>query len=162
LQGVEAVARPVRYQNLICNTDENPAKELDEVEALMPRTNGLIVASSLPSGEAGFYRRIIKGGTKVVLIDRRLEGLRCPAVTTSAGWLGYTLISDVSARDLQFGDGQWVRGKGLDGFVPLGPFIITRDEIADVHALKIEGRLNGEIMQSSNTGKMIFKVPYLI
>jgi acylpyruvate hydrolase len=75
---------------------------------------------------------------------------------------GYTLINDVSARDLQFGDGQWVRGKGLDGFAPLGPFITTRDEISDVHALKIEGRLNNEVMQSSNTGKMIFKVPYLI
>ena len=75
---------------------------------------------------------------------------------------GYTLINDVSARDLQFGDVQWVRGKGLDGFAPLGPFITTREEIADVHALKIEGLLNGQVMQSSNTGKMIFKVPYLI
>ena len=75
---------------------------------------------------------------------------------------GYTLINDVSARDLQFGDGQWVRGKGLDGFAPLGPFITTSDEVGDVHALKIEGLLNGEVMQSSNTGKMIFKVPYLI
>jgi len=75
---------------------------------------------------------------------------------------GYTLINDVSARDLQFGDGQWTRGKGLDTFAPLGPFITTRDEIADVQALKIEGRLNGEVMQSSNTGKMIFKVAYLV
>jgi 2-keto-4-pentenoate hydratase/2-oxohepta-3-ene-1,7-dioic acid hydratase in catechol pathway len=75
---------------------------------------------------------------------------------------GYTLINDVSARDLQFGDGQWVRGKGLDGFAPLGPFITTRDEVPDVHALRIEGRLNGRIVQSSNTGKMIFKVPRLI
>ena len=75
---------------------------------------------------------------------------------------GYTLINDVSARDLQFGDGQWVRGKGLDGFAPLGPFITTRDEMADVHSLNIEGRLNGEVMQSSNTSKMIFKIPYLI
>ena len=75
---------------------------------------------------------------------------------------GYTMINDVSARDLQFGDGQWVRGKGLDGFAPLGPFITTRDEIDDVHSLKIEGRLNGEVMQSSNTGKMIFKVAYLV
>jgi 2-keto-4-pentenoate hydratase/2-oxohepta-3-ene-1,7-dioic acid hydratase in catechol pathway len=75
---------------------------------------------------------------------------------------GYTLINDVSARDLQFGDGQWVRGKGLDGFAPLGPFITTRDEIADVHALRIEGRLNGQTMQISNTGKMIFKVPHLV
>jgi len=75
---------------------------------------------------------------------------------------GYTMIDDVSARDLQFGDGQWTRGKSLDTFAPLGPFITTRDEIADVQALKIEGRLNGEVMQSSNTGKMIFKVAYLV
>lgn len=75
---------------------------------------------------------------------------------------GYTLINDVSARDLQFGDGQWVRGKGLDGFAPLGPFITTRGDIPDVQALHIEGRLNGEVMQSSNTGKMIFKVAYLV
>jgi 2-keto-4-pentenoate hydratase/2-oxohepta-3-ene-1,7-dioic acid hydratase in catechol pathway len=75
---------------------------------------------------------------------------------------GYTLINDVSARDLQFGDGQWVRGKGLDGFAPLGPFITTRADIPDVQALHIEGRLNGEVMQSSNTGRMIFKVPYLV
>lgn len=75
---------------------------------------------------------------------------------------GYSLIDDVSARDLQFGDGQWTRGKSLDTFAPLGPFITTRDEIEDVQALKIEGILNGEVMQSSNTGKMIFKIAYLI
>ena len=75
---------------------------------------------------------------------------------------GYTLINDVSARDLQFGDGQWVRGKGLDTFAPLGPFLTSRDEIADVQALDIQGRLNGEVMQSSNTVKMIFKVAYLV
>lgn len=75
---------------------------------------------------------------------------------------GYTLINDVSARDLQFGDGQWVRGKGLDTFAPLGPFITTRDEIADPNQLAIEGRLNGEVMQSSHTSKMIFHIPYLV
>ena len=92
-------------------------------------------------------------------------GRKCKHVSAAAALdyvFGYTLINDVSARDLQFGDGQWVRGKSLDGFAPLGPFITTRDEIADVHALKIEGRLNGVVMQSSNTAKMIFKVPYLI
>lgn len=75
---------------------------------------------------------------------------------------GYTCLHDVSGRDLQFGDGQWIRGKGQDTFCPVGPFITTKDEIADVHALKIEGRLNGETMQSSNTSKLIFKIPYLI
>jgi 2-keto-4-pentenoate hydratase/2-oxohepta-3-ene-1,7-dioic acid hydratase in catechol pathway len=75
---------------------------------------------------------------------------------------GYSLINDVSARDLQFGDGQWTRGKSLDTFAPLGPFITTRDEIEDVQTLKIEGVLNGEVMQSSNTSRMIFKVAYLV
>jgi 2-keto-4-pentenoate hydratase/2-oxohepta-3-ene-1,7-dioic acid hydratase in catechol pathway len=75
---------------------------------------------------------------------------------------GYSLINDVSARDLQFGDGQWTRGKSLDSFAPLGPFITTRDEIAEVQSLKIEGLLNGEVMQSSNTSKMIFKVAHLV
>jgi 2-keto-4-pentenoate hydratase/2-oxohepta-3-ene-1,7-dioic acid hydratase in catechol pathway len=75
---------------------------------------------------------------------------------------GYSLINDVSARDLQFGDGQWTRGKSLDTFAPLGPFITTRDEIDDVQTLKIEGVLNGEVMQSSNTSKMIFQVAYLV
>jgi LacI family transcriptional regulator len=81
-RGVEAVARPLGYRNLICNTDEDAAKELDETEALLPRTDGLIVASSLPPRKVGFYRRVIKEGAKVVLIDRRLGGLGCPVVTT--------------------------------------------------------------------------------
>lgn len=75
---------------------------------------------------------------------------------------GYAPLNDVSARDLQFSDGQWVRGKGLDGFAPIGPFITTKDEIPDPQALKIEGILNGEAMQSSNTKMMIFGVAYLI
>jgi 2-keto-4-pentenoate hydratase/2-oxohepta-3-ene-1,7-dioic acid hydratase in catechol pathway len=75
---------------------------------------------------------------------------------------GYSCLNDVSARDLQFSDGQWVRGKGLDGFAPLGPFITTTDEIPDPQSLKIEGILNGEVMQSSNTKMMIFGVAYLI
>ena len=81
-RGVEAVARPLGYRNLICNTDEDAAKELDETEALLPRTDGLIVASSLPPGKVNFYKRIVKEGAKVVFIDRRLKGLNCPVVTT--------------------------------------------------------------------------------
>ena len=75
---------------------------------------------------------------------------------------GYSLINDVSARDLQFGDGQWTRGKSLDTFAPLGPFLTMRDEIEDVQSLKIEGIRNGQVMQSSNTSKMIFKVAHLV
>ncbi|MCB9099270.1 MAG: fumarylacetoacetate hydrolase family protein [Anaerolineales bacterium] len=75
---------------------------------------------------------------------------------------GYTIANDVSARDVQFSDGQWVRGKSFDTFCPLGPYLVTTDEIADPHNLAIRCRLNGELMQDSNTGEMIFKIPELI
>ena len=82
-RGVEAVGKPVGYQNLICSTDEDAANEQVEIEALLPRTDGLILASSAPPAETKFYRRIIREGAKIVLIDRQLEGLRCPTVTTN-------------------------------------------------------------------------------
>jgi len=81
-RGVEAHARPVGYQNLICSTDEEPRKEMDEIEALLSRTDGLIVASALSARDAKFYKRLISEGAKIVLIDRLLDGLRCSAVTT--------------------------------------------------------------------------------
>src|SRR5437667_8206801 len=69
-RGVEGLARPLGYQNLICNTDEDAAKEQREIKALWSRTDGLIVASSAPPEETAFYRRIIKECTKLVFIDR--------------------------------------------------------------------------------------------
>ncbi len=75
---------------------------------------------------------------------------------------GYTLCNDISARDLQFGDGQWVRGKSLDTFCPLGPWLVTRDEILDPHVLAIRCTINGQVMQDSSTSEMIFGVRELI
>lgn len=75
---------------------------------------------------------------------------------------GYASSNDVSARDLQFSDGQWVRGKSLDTFCPIGPWIVTRDEVPDPHSLAIKTILNGTTMQDSNTNLMIFKIPEVI
>ncbi len=75
---------------------------------------------------------------------------------------GYMCANDISARDIQFADKQWVRGKTPDGFFPIGPFLVTKDEIADPHNLPISLKLNGEIMQSSNTSNLVFNVPFLI
>ncbi len=69
---------------------------------------------------------------------------------------GYTIGNDVSARDLQFSDKQWVRGQSCDTFAPCGPFLVTEDEIGDPHQLDIELRVNGKVQQSSNTGNLIF------
>ena len=76
--------------------------------------------------------------------------------------LGYTCINDVSARDLQFADVQWVRGKSLDTFCPMGPVIVTADEIADPDNLTVSCRVNGVELQSVSTARMFFSVARLI
>jgi 5-carboxymethyl-2-hydroxymuconate isomerase len=75
---------------------------------------------------------------------------------------GYTVANDVSARDLQFSDGQWVRAKSLDTFCPLGPVLVTADEIPDPQALRLVCRVNGEVVQDATTDLMVFGVAELI
>ena len=75
---------------------------------------------------------------------------------------GYMVFNDVTARDIQFSDKQWVRGKSCDTFAPCGPALVTRDEILDPQNLKLELRVNGQLMQSSSTSQMIFGVAHLI
>ena len=94
-------------------------------------------------------------------------GKRCKNASKSNALeyvLGYTCANDVSARDWQrqFGGSQWCRGKTFDTFAPLGPCLITRDEIPDPNNLRIRTLLNGGVMQDSNTADMIFDVPTLI
>jgi len=75
---------------------------------------------------------------------------------------GYSMMNDVSARDFQMAASQWMMGKTFDTFAPFGPAIVTADEIEDPHNLSISLELSGELMQNSNTGSMIFRVPRLI
>ena len=75
---------------------------------------------------------------------------------------GYICVNDVSARDLQFGDGQWTRGKSPDTFCPVGPRLVPREEIEDPQKLAIRCILNGEAMQDSSTDQMIFSVAEII
>ncbi len=75
---------------------------------------------------------------------------------------GYITANDVSARDVQFADSQWVRGKTLDTFCPLGPWLVTKDEVPDPHNLGIRCRVNGQTLQNSNTTQLIFKIPALV
>jgi acylpyruvate hydrolase len=75
---------------------------------------------------------------------------------------GYANLNDVSARDVQFADGQWVRGKSFDTFCPLGPYLVTTDEVPDPHELGIRCWVNGELRQESNTRELVFNVPHLV
>jgi acylpyruvate hydrolase len=75
---------------------------------------------------------------------------------------GYTLFNDVTARDYQFRTGQWTIGKTFDTFGPLGPALVTADEIPNPHALPIRLSINGEVLQDSNTSQLIFSIPALV
>ena len=76
--------------------------------------------------------------------------------------LGYSCLNDISARDLQVLDGQWTRAKGLDGFCPMGPWIVTSDEIPEPGALRIQCRVNGEVRQDASTAALVHGVAELI
>jgi 2-keto-4-pentenoate hydratase/2-oxohepta-3-ene-1,7-dioic acid hydratase in catechol pathway len=75
---------------------------------------------------------------------------------------GYTILNDVSARDVQLATSQWVMGKSFDTFCPIGPAVVTADEIGDPHNLAIRLSIGGEVLQQSNTRELIFKAPELI
>jgi 2,4-diketo-3-deoxy-L-fuconate hydrolase len=76
---------------------------------------------------------------------------------------GYALHNDVSERDFQLNHGgQWVKGKSADNFAPLGPYLVTKDEIKDPHKLRLWLKVNGETMQDSNTSDLVFDVPTLV
>jgi 2-keto-4-pentenoate hydratase/2-oxohepta-3-ene-1,7-dioic acid hydratase in catechol pathway len=89
-------------------------------------------------------------------------GYRIPATEWGEHVFGYTIINDISARDIQLATSQWNLAKSFPTFAPLGPWIVTKDEIADPHALGISLTIDGETLQDSNTKHLIFKVPQLI
>ena len=107
-------------------------------------------ASTRPDYEAELCVVIGKGGRHI------------PAERWQEHVFGYTIFNDVSARDFQMATSQWVIGKTFDTFAPFGPAIVTAEEIADPHNLRISLELNGRTMQDSNTSNLIFKIPQLI
>lgn len=90
------------------------------------------------------------------------KGKDIPIEETYSHIAGYTVFDDVSARDIQFQDGQWYRGKSFDTFAPIGPCLVLKEQIPDPHDLRLGLRVNGEIRQNSSTRHMIFKVPFIV
>jgi 2-keto-4-pentenoate hydratase/2-oxohepta-3-ene-1,7-dioic acid hydratase in catechol pathway len=89
-------------------------------------------------------------------------GYRIPASAWREHVYGYTIVNDVSARDVQLATSQWSLGKCFPTFCPIGPSIVTTDEIADPHELAISLSIDGEVLQSSNTRELIFQIPDLV
>ena len=89
-------------------------------------------------------------------------GRHIPASRAMDHVFGYTIVNDVTARDFQRATSQWLMGKTFDTFAPMGPWIVTKDEISDPHQLDISLEIGGVTLQRSNTRELIFKVPELI
>ena len=129
-----------------------------------------IIFAKFPSSLAGHHdmitwdsnltRKVDFEAELAVVIGKKIH--KCHKTEAMDAIFGYACANDVSARDLQFADGQWVRGKSLDTFCPVGPWIVTPDEIPDPQSLDIRCWVNGQLMQDSNTGMMIFTLPELI
>jgi acylpyruvate hydrolase len=157
------VPRPGKVMCIGVNYREH-AEEQDETPPERPLLFSKFPTSVVGPGDAV---RIPPGSVQTdyeaelaVVIGRK--GKRIPEERAYDHVFGYSNLNDVSARDYQFPDGQWQRGKSCDTFAPLGPYLATTDEVPDPHALAIRFRLNGETLQSSNTGMMIHKIPALI
>jgi 2-keto-4-pentenoate hydratase/2-oxohepta-3-ene-1,7-dioic acid hydratase in catechol pathway len=106
--------------------------------------------STQPDYEAEFAFVIGQGGRHI------------PAERWREHIFGYTMVNDVSARDFQMATTQWLMGKTFDTFAPMGPHIVSADEISDPHALDISLRIHDEELQRSNTRELIFKIPELV
>lgn len=91
-----------------------------------------------------------------------LEGGRQFTTDRAKRAAGFMVGNDVSARDIQFSDKQWVRGKSFDTFAPCGPFVVTGEDVGDPHSLDIELKVNDRVQQSSNTRNLIFDCYHLI
>ncbi|HIT02737.1 MAG TPA: fumarylacetoacetate hydrolase family protein [Candidatus Enterenecus merdae] len=105
----------------------------------------------------GFVQRLDYEGELALVIRRRAKDVRAEDVAQYI--LGYTCLNDITARDVQRQDGQWTRGKSMDGFCPVGPWV--SDEV-DPGALELETRLNGAVVQRGNTGQFLTQIPQML
>jgi len=137
------------------HAEEGKAKIPDEPIIFMkPRT--AIIGPEENIIRPGFVKQLDYEAELAVILGKR--GKRIPSSAAEEYIFGYTAFNDISARDIQFKDGQWTRGKSFDTFAPIGPCIATTDQIENPNDLKISARVNGETRQSSSTKNMIFNV----
>ncbi len=159
-------APPVRPRNFICiglNYRDHAAEtalKLPEAPLLFAKTANAINSHDHPVPLPPDSTQIDYEAELAVVIGRTCH--RVSSNNALSYVAGYTCGNDVSARDFQFGESQWYRGKSADGFGPIGPWIVTPDEIPDPGTLRIQLRLNGQTMQDSTTANLVFGVAALI
>jgi 2-keto-4-pentenoate hydratase/2-oxohepta-3-ene-1,7-dioic acid hydratase in catechol pathway len=162
----EAPGPPVIPRNFIC-IGLNYRDHAIESKAEIPRQPLLFAKTGNALSSHGAAVPLPPLASKVdyeaelaVIIARRCS--RVAAGEALRYVAGYTCANDVSARDFQFSDGQWYRGKSCDGFGPIGPWLVTPEEVGDPQKLRIRLHLNGQTMQDSSTSQLIFGIAELV
>jgi 5-carboxymethyl-2-hydroxymuconate isomerase len=144
---------------------------LDHIrESKLPQPTEPLVFAKFPSSLTGPNDPIVVDAELTTQVDWEVElgvvvGRRMRHVSVGSALehvFGYTVGNDVSARDVQFSESQWTRGKSFDTFCPLGPVVVTAEEISDPQMLALGTRVNGESMQDSSTAEMLFGVAELL
>ncbi|HCS75838.1 MAG TPA: hydrolase [Clostridiales bacterium] len=144
----------------IAEHENSDKKALEHPAFFTKATNTAIGAfDSIPS-HTGITEQVDYEAELAVVIGKK--GVNIPVENAMDYVFGYTILNDVTARELQENHLQWLKGKSLDGFCPMGPWIVTRDEISEPVELNISSKVNGEVRQKSNTHHMIFDIPTLI
>ena len=162
------VAPPISRSNNVIAVGQNYRAHAAEQHVAPPEVPLLFAKLSSSLGASG--DDIVWDPSVATLVDYEAElGVVIGKVAHRVGVadamdavFGYCNVNDVTARDLQRSEGQWLRGKSHDTFCPVGPVVVTADHIPDPHALQITCTVNGELRQSATTGDMIFSIPELI
>ncbi|MCC3374644.1 fumarylacetoacetate hydrolase family protein [Cohnella sp. REN36] len=157
------IAKPEKLIFVGLNYRDHAAESnmaVPQVPVLFPKYPNAIVGPDADVVIPAEVRECDYEAELAVVIGKRAKRVRPEDAMSHV--FGYTIINDVSARDMQLHEGQWTRGKAIDTFAPMGPCVVTRDEIPDPGRLDISLTLNGEIMQQSNTRELIFDIPYLV
>jgi 2-keto-4-pentenoate hydratase/2-oxohepta-3-ene-1,7-dioic acid hydratase in catechol pathway len=155
-----------RPQKIVCvglnyrDHAEEQGTELPAAPLLFAKWPNALIGSGEPIVIPPVTKQVDYEAELGVVVGERVRGASPDNALEAVA--GYLCLNDVSARDLQFSDGQWVRGKSLDTFCPVGPVLVSADEVPDPQALAIRALVNGEALQDSSTSNMIFSVAQII
>ena len=139
---------------------EEQGTELPKAPLLFAKWPNTLIGPGEPIVIPPITRQVDYEAELGVVIGERVHGASAEDALEAVA--GYLCLNDVSARDLQFSDGQWVRGKSLDTFCPVGPELVPASDVPDPQALAIRALVNGEALQDSSTSNMIFSVAEIV
>lgn len=161
------LAAPIRPGKVLCSgvnykahAEENPGAKMPAEPFFFAKLPNAVIGPDVPVRRSPRTSQLDYEVEFAVVIGRRLS--RAAESDIMGAIFGYTLLNDISARDVQFKDNQITLGKNFDGFAPLGPCIVTADELAEPNRVALKTRLNGRLLQNGNTSDWLFPLPRLL